>query len=139
MTQLPILHDGDTPEEPDPELRRAQLAERISDWLDRLSLDDDSARLGLSTGLASLVTALDEVDTLLGTALETDPARDPSDALHALDLTTELMGVLVGELRQRLAELEAAWPALEDRLLALAPEEDVEGMGDAAADPGNGA
>lgn len=125
MRQLPIHPDSDgTPEEPeDPMLRRAQLAERISDWLDRVAVDD-SARTTLATGLAGFIVAAEEAAALLDAALATDPARDPGDAEHALDLVTELAGLLVGEVREGIAGVEGAFHDLEDRLLELAPDVD---------------
>jgi hypothetical protein len=141
MTRLPIHPDHDGPHDPqgpgpdapDPELERLRLAERISDWLDRLDLEDE-ARTTLATGLAGALGAAEEARQLLDAVLATDPTRDGGDAAHALDLATELTGQLAGELRARLADVERAWPALEDRLLELAPEHDedeTDGNGDA--------
>lgn len=121
MTHLPIHpdHEGSGPE-PDPELERFRLAERTSDWLDRIDLGDDEARTTLATGLVSILAAAEEARLLLDAVLATDPTRDAGDAEHALDLATELTGQLAGELRARLDDVERAWPVLEDRLLALA-------------------
>jgi hypothetical protein len=125
MRQLPIHpeSDGGDDEPVDPMLRRAQLAERISDWIDKVGLDDD-ARTALATGLAGVFAAAEEAAALLDAALATDPRRDPGDAEHALDLVTELAGILVGEVREGAGAVEQGFHALEDRLLELAPDAD---------------
>src|SRR4051794_34914139 len=118
MRQLPIHPDHDGPDDAadgsapgagDPELERFRLVERISDWLDRVDIEDE-ARTTLATGLASVLAAVDEARRLLDAVLATDPTRDADDAAHALDLATELTGQLAGELRARLDDVERAWP-----------------------------
>lgn len=113
-----------TESEFDPERDRLILAERISDWLDGIDLDDDAARTTLATSLSGVLAAAAEARRLLDQALGSDPLADAAEADRALDLFTELTVHLAGELRSALDELEHAWPTLEDRLIELGPDDE---------------
>ena len=103
---------------------RARLAERVSDWIDTLQLDDDAARTTLATALAAALTSAAECRALLDTLLSSRPVASAAEAEQALTTLTELNIHLLGEIRGALDELEAAWPALEDRLIELGPDDD---------------
>ena len=103
---------------------RAQLAERISDWIDSLELDADAARTTLATALAAALTSAAECRPLLDALLSSRPVTSAAEAERALIALTELNIHLLGEIRGALEELEAAWPALEDRLIELGPDDE---------------
>jgi phytoene dehydrogenase-like protein len=104
-------------------LDRIQLAERISDWIDRLDLDDDAARTAFATGLASALAAADEARRRLEALLRTAPLDDAAEADRALEELTELHLQLTSELPEQIAEMGDAWTAIEDRLIELGPDE----------------
>lgn len=104
-------------------LDRIELAERISDWIDRLDLDDDSARTAFAMGLASALAAADEARRRLERLLATSPLTDAAEADRALEEFTEVHLQLTSELPEQVAEIGEAWTAIEDRLIELGPDE----------------
>lgn len=108
---------------PSAPLDRAQLAERISDWIDRLDIDDDSARTTFAIGLASALVAADEARRRLEEMLRTSPMTEAAEADRALEQLTELHLQLTSELPEQLGEMGDAWSSIEDRLIELGPDE----------------
>lgn len=104
-------------------LDRFQLAERISDWVDRLDLGDDDARMAFATGLASALAAADEARRRVEALLATAPLRDAGEAERALDELTEIQLQLTSGLGEHLEEIGDAWTTVEDRLIELGPDE----------------
>lgn len=104
-------------------LDRFRLSERISDWIDRLELEDDAARMTFATGLAAALAAADEARRRLETLLATSPLRDAAEADRALDALTELHLHLTSELPEQIESVTDAWMTIEDRLIELSPDE----------------
>ena len=102
---------------------RFRLAERISDWVDRLDLEDDAARTTFSIALASALAAADEARRRLDALLATAPLADAAEADRALEELTELHLQITSELPEKIAEMTDAWTAIEDRLIELGPDE----------------
>ncbi|HET8650150.1 MAG TPA: hypothetical protein VFL95_08925 [Gemmatimonadales bacterium] len=113
-----------TESEFDPERERLILAERISDWLDSIDLDDDAARTALATSVSGVLAAAADARRQLDEALRSNPLADAAEADRALELFTQLTVHLTGELRNALDDLERAWPTLEDRLIELGPDDE---------------
>ena len=108
---------------PDPPLDRFQLAERISDWIDALELEDDDARMGFATGLAAALAAADEARRRLDALLRTTPMRDAGEAERALEELTELQLQLTSELGEQVEAIAESWATVEDRLIELGPDD----------------
>jgi hypothetical protein len=108
---------------PDAPLDRFRLAERISDWIDALELQDDDARMSFATGLAAAMAAADESRRRLEALLRTAPLKDAGEADRALQELTELHLQLTSELPEQVDAIADSWTVVEDRLIELSPDD----------------
>lgn len=99
------------------------MAERISDWIDALELDDDETRMTFATGLAAALASADEARRRLEALLRTAPMKDPAEADRALEELTELHLQVSSELPEQVESIGGAWTAIEDRLIELGPDD----------------
>lgn len=111
------------PESPEAPFDRFRMAERISDWIVALELEDDDARMSFATGLAAALAATDEARRRLDALLRTAPLKDAGEADRALEELTELHLQLTSELPEQVEAIGDSWNVVEDRLIELSPDD----------------
>lgn len=99
-----------------------RLTHALTEWLRKAGVGDDGVIADLSVDLADIIAAGHAVHHSVDELLRQDPL-DPAQAGRALSLAGDLEAQLFGEMKDHLATLEVAWPALLARLDKLSPSE----------------
>jgi hypothetical protein len=94
------------------------LAGRLSEWLRAAGVTHTE----MAVDLADIISAAKYAESALMEMLKLD-VSNRTDADEALGRLGQLHTWLFTEMKHHLEELEQAWPELETRLVALAPDD----------------